>query len=110
VSPPRPPQLQQPLYGPAAVTFSDLGSAGPEFRPSIQAIADAGITVGADDPNSADPNVRVYNPKGVVTREQMAVFLGKTAGLGGNPPVTNAATAQTAKALAPGTATGRIGA
>ena len=62
-------------YGVLAVTFSDLDQAGPEFRPSIRAIADAGITIGADDPASADPNVRVYNPKGNVTREQMAVFL-----------------------------------
>lgn len=76
-----------------AVSFSDLDQAGPEFRPSIQAIADAGITVGADDPASADPTMRVYNPKGVVTREQMAVFLAKTAGLGGTPPVANARTA-----------------
>ena len=75
-----------PLAVLGAVTFSDLGSAGPEFRPSIQAIADAGITIGADAPNSADPNVRLYNPKG-------------------NPPVANTATAQTARALLSGAAT-----
>lgn len=77
----------------AAVTFSDLNTAGPEFRPAIGAIADAGITVGRDDPNSDDPNVKLYDPKANVTREQMAIFLAKTAGLGGNPPVANAATA-----------------
>lgn len=75
----------------APTVFSDLDAAGPEFRAAIQAIADAGITVGADDPNSTDPNVRVYNPKGFVTREQMAIFLAKTAGLGGFPPVAIAA-------------------
>jgi len=74
------------------VTFSDLNDAGPEFRPAIQAIADANITVGRDDPNSADPNVRLYGPKANVTREQMAVFLAQTAGLGTNPPVANAKT------------------
>ncbi|CAA9553475.1 MAG: hypothetical protein AVDCRST_MAG88-933 [uncultured Thermomicrobiales bacterium] len=75
----------------APTVFSDLDAAGPEFRSAIQAIAAAGITVGADDPNSIDPNVRVYNPKGFVTREQMAIFLAKTAGLGGFPPVAIAA-------------------
>ncbi len=75
--------------------FSDLDTAGAVHRADIRAIGNAGITTGVDDPASADPNVKLYNPKDVVTREQMASFLARTAGLGANPPVANARTAQT---------------
>lgn len=78
----------------AEPTFSDLGTAGAEHRADIQALGAAGITTGFDDPASGDPNVRLYDPKGTVTREQMASFLARTAGLGSNPPVANAATAR----------------
>jgi hypothetical protein len=74
----------------AGPTFSDLGSAGEVHRGNIQALSEAGITTGFPDPN--DPNARLYEPKGLVTREEMASFLARTAGLGGNPAVANAAT------------------
>lgn len=70
--------------------FSDLGAAAPVHRTNIQAIGNAGITTGFADP--ADPTTRLYDPKGLVTREEMASFLARTAGLGGNPPVANAKT------------------
>ena len=73
--------------------FSDLGDAAAVHQPNIQAIGDAGITTGFADPNN--PNARLYNPKGLVTREEMASFLARTAGLGANPPVANARTALT---------------
>ena len=75
-------------------TFSDLNDAAAVHRPNIQAIGNAGITTGFEDPN--DPNARLYNPKGLVTREEMASFLARTAGLAGNAPVVNALTAQNA--------------
>jgi len=78
----------------AGPVFSDLGTAAPVHQPNIQAIGDAGITTGFEDP--ADPTKRLYNPKDNVTREEMASFLARTAGLGANPPVANAKTAQTA--------------
>ena len=78
----------------AGPAFSDLGTAAPVHQPNIQAIGDAGITTGFEDP--ADPTKRLYNPKDNVTREEMASFLARTAGLGTNPPVANAKTAQTA--------------
>jgi hypothetical protein len=74
--------------------FSDLSDAAEVHRPNIQAIGNVGITTGFADPNN--PNARLYNPKGLVTREEMASFLARTAGLGGNAPVVNAKTAQTA--------------
>ncbi len=74
--------------------FSDIGDAAAVHQPNIQAIGNAGITTGFDDPNN--PGQRTYNPKGLVTREEMASFLARTAGLGGNPPVANALTAVTA--------------
>ncbi len=78
-----------PLAGLAAgPTFNDL-NAGSVHNAYIQAIADAGITKGCD------PGVS-YCPNGLVTREEMASFLARTAGLGTNPPVANARTAQTA--------------
>lgn len=76
----------------AGPMFSDIGEAAEVHRPNIQTIGDAGITTGFADPNN--PNARLYNPKGLVTREEMASFLARTAGLGGNPPVANAQTAQ----------------
>jgi len=78
----------------AGPTFSDLGEAAPVHQANIQAIGDAGITTGFDDP--ANPGQRTYNPKGLVTREEMASFLARTAGLGTNAPIVNAKTAQTA--------------
>jgi hypothetical protein len=83
-----------PLVAAAANPFfSDLNQAAPVHRDNIQAIGNAGITTGFADPN--DPSARHYNPKDLVTREEMASFLARTAGLGVNPPVTNALTAQT---------------
>jgi len=61
-------------------------------RGNIQAIGNAGITTGFAGP--ANPGQRTYNPKGLVTREEMASFLARAAGLGDNPPVANAATIQ----------------
>ncbi len=80
----------------ATPIFSDLGTAAPVHQPNIQAIAAAGITTGFPDPNATNPDIRLYDPKGTVTREEMASFLARTAGLGTNPPVANAKTAQTA--------------
>ena len=74
----------------AGPTFSDLAGAGEVHRGNIQALGDAGITTGLPDPNNA--SARLYDPKGLVTREEMASFLARTAGLGGNPAVANAAT------------------
>ncbi|HEY8600841.1 MAG TPA: hypothetical protein VIL85_20560 [Thermomicrobiales bacterium] len=74
----------------AGPTFSDLESAGEAHRGNIRALGDAGITTGFPDPNNAE--ARLYDPKGLVTREEMASFLARTAGLGGNPAVANAAT------------------
>jgi hypothetical protein len=78
----------------AGPTFSDLGTAALEHQGDIQAIGDAGITTGFPDPN--DSNARLYDPKANVTREEMASFLSRTAGIGGNPPVANAKTAESA--------------
>ena len=77
----------------ATPTFSDLGTAAAVHQPNIQALGNAGIATGFDDPDH--PGQRTYNPKGLVTREEMASFLARTAGLGGNAPVVKAATAQT---------------
>jgi hypothetical protein len=79
----------------AAPVFSDLGDAAEVHRPNIVAIGNAGITTGFDDPASGNPAIRLYVPKDLVTREEMASFLARTAGLGANPPVANAATALT---------------
>jgi hypothetical protein len=73
----------------AGPTFSDLDQAAAVHQPNIQLIGDAGITTGSEDPN--DPTKRLYKPKDNVTREEMATFLARTAGLGTNPPVVNAA-------------------
>jgi hypothetical protein len=80
--------------------FGDLGQAAEVHRADIQALGNAGITTGFDDPTADDPIYRLYDPKGTVTREQMASFLARTAGLGGNAPVANAKMAQTASTVA----------
>ncbi|HEY8598522.1 MAG TPA: hypothetical protein VIL85_08835 [Thermomicrobiales bacterium] len=72
----------------AANPFNDL-NAGSPHNGNIDAIYNAGITTGCD------PNVS-YCPTDLVTRQEMASFLARTAGLGDNPPVANAKTAQTA--------------
>lgn len=69
--------------------FTDLGSAAPVHQNDIQAIGNAGITTGFEDPDN--PNQRLYYPKQNVTREEMASFLARTAGIGGNKPIANAA-------------------
>ena len=70
----------------AANPFTDL--TGGVHDPNIDAIYTAGITTGCG-PTS-------YCPTDTVTRQEMASFLARTAGLGTNPPVANAKTAQTA--------------
>jgi hypothetical protein len=63
--------------------FVDLNPGSPH-NADINLIADAGISRGCTD-------TAHYCPNAYVTREQMASFLARTAGLGGNPPVANAA-------------------
>lgn len=74
-----------------ATGFVDLNP-GSIHNPDISAIADAGITKGCTD-------AQHYCPNDHVTREQMASFLARSAGLGGNPPVANA---RTLEGYAPG--------
>lgn len=73
----------------AAGPFVDLnaGTDHAEANVNIQLIADAGITKGCDPPAYVN-----YCPNDTVNREQMASFLARTAGLGGNPPIANART------------------
>jgi hypothetical protein len=73
-----------------AANFVDLNP-GSGHNPNINAIADAGISLGCV------PDGSRYCPNDLVTREQMASFLARTAGLGTNPPVANALTAVTAQ-------------
>jgi hypothetical protein len=75
-----------PLATLAANPFTDL--TGGVHDTDIDAIYNAGITTGCDPDE--------YCPEKNVTREEVASFLARTAGLGGNPPVANALTAQTA--------------
>lgn len=75
--------LVSPL-GVFAANFIDLNGGSPH-NANINAIADAGISRGCNADGSR------YCPNDLVTREQMASFLARTAGLGGNAPVTNAA-------------------
>jgi hypothetical protein len=82
-----------------AASFTDL-NAGSPHNGNINAIADAGITKGCNPPTNDN-----YCPNDLVTREQMASFLARTAGLGGNPPVVNAKTAQTADTVVDGAIT-----
>src|SRR5438128_2605456 len=67
-----------------AANFQDLNP-GSVHNANINLIADAGISRDCTDPQH-------YCPNDFVTREQMASFLARTAGLGTNPPVVNAAT------------------
>ena len=76
-----------PLATFAANPFTDL--TGGVHDANIGLIYDAGITKGCV------PDVS-YCPTDNVTRQEMASFLARTAGLGTNPPVVNAKTAQTA--------------
>ena len=69
--------------------FTDLGSAAPVHQDDIRAIGNAGITTGFEDPEN--PDQRLYYPTQTVTRQEMASFLARTAGLGDNTPVANAA-------------------
>jgi hypothetical protein len=75
--------------GVLAANFQDLTPGSPH-NADIDAIADVGISKGCID-------AQHYCPNDSVTREQMASFLARTAGLGNNPPVANARTAQTAQ-------------
>ncbi len=72
-----------------AAGFTDLNPGSPH-NGNIAAIAAAGITTGCNPPDYTQ-----YCPNDYVTREQMASFLARTAGLGGNPPVANARNADT---------------
>lgn len=74
-----------PLSLLAANPFTDLNP-GSVHNANIDAIFNAGITTGCD------PGI-AYCPNDNVTREEMASFLARTAGLGANPPVANAKTA-----------------
>jgi hypothetical protein len=74
-----------PLATLAANPFIDLVP-GSVHNANIDAIYNAGITTGCV------PNAE-YCPTDLVTRQEMASFLARTAGLGSNPPVANAATA-----------------
>ena len=74
----------------AATPFLDLNG-GPDHadaNANIDLIFNAGITKGCTPTE--------YCPNDFVNREQMASFLARTAGLGANPPIANAKTAQTA--------------
>jgi hypothetical protein len=71
-----------PLASLAANPFNDL--TGGVHDPDIDAIYNAGITTGCV-PNES------YCPTDLVTRQEMASFLARTAGIGSNKPVTNAA-------------------
>lgn len=83
-----------PLGVLADFAFLDLDPASPH-NDNIAAIKGAGITKGCDPPTYVN-----YCPKDTVTREEMASFLARTAGLGGNPPVVNAKSAVTAQTAA----------
>ena len=78
-----------PLSMLAAGAFTDLDPASPH-NANIEAIRQAGITKGCDP-----PDFTLYCPNDYVTRQEMASFLARTAGLGDNPPVANAQTAAT---------------
>jgi hypothetical protein len=73
-----------PLSLRAATPFTDL-QAGSPHNGNIDAIYGAGITTGCV------PNAK-YCPTDLVTRQEMASFLARTAGLGTNAPVVNAKT------------------
>ncbi len=76
----------------AADRFTDVPTTN-TFHADINAIADAGVTIGCNPPANTE-----YCPKDNVTREQMAAFMNRLGALGpGKTPVVNAATAQTAE-------------
>lgn len=75
-----------PLSLLAANPFNDLVP-GSVHNGDIDAIYNVGVTTGCD------PNVS-YCPTANVTRQEMASFLARLGGLGGHPPVANAATLQ----------------
>jgi hypothetical protein len=77
----------------AANPFTDL--TGGDHDANIDAIYNAGITTGCV------PNEQ-YCPTDFVTREQMATFLARTAGLGQNKPAANAARLAVASPVAGG--------
>jgi hypothetical protein len=74
----------------AAGQFSDVDSNSVHAN-NIIAIRNAGITTGCN------PAANLYCPNNYVRRDEMASFLARTAGIGGNPPVVNALTAVTAQ-------------
>lgn len=74
-----------PVAAFAANPFNDLVGGSPH-NGNIDLIYNAGITTGCD------PN-RSYCPTDLVTRQEMASFLARTAGLGSNQPIVNAKTA-----------------
>ncbi len=71
-----------PLSLLAANPFGDL--TGSVHDADIDAIYNAGVTTGCDPVS--------YCPTANVTRQEMASFLARLGGLGGHPPVANAAT------------------
>jgi hypothetical protein len=73
----------------AAGQFSDVDPNSVHAN-NIIAIRNAGITTGCN------PAANLYCPNNYVRRDEMASFLARTAGIGGNPPVVNALTAVTA--------------
>lgn len=79
-----------PALALADFAFLDLNPSSPH-NDNIAAIKAAGITKGCNPPDYTN-----YCPNAGVTREEMASFLARTAGLGGNPPVANALTAVSA--------------
>ena len=80
-----------PLSILAANPFTDLNP-GSVHNDNIDAIYNAGVTTGCV------PNAE-YCPNDYVTRQEMASFLARLGGLGANPPVANAKTAENAGAV-----------
>jgi hypothetical protein len=68
--------------------FADVPADNPHHD-DIALLAAAGITRSCNPPDNTE-----YCPGDAVTRQQMASFLARTAGLGANPPVARALTAQ----------------
>lgn len=77
-----------PLAVLAASPFTDLNP-GSTHNDNIEAIYSVGVTSGCV--SGAE-----YCPNDTVTRQEMASFLARLGGLGSNPPVANARTAQVA--------------
>lgn len=74
-----------PLSLLAAGPFTDLNVGSPH-NTNIELIRLAGITTGCNPPDNT-----AYCPHANVTREEMASFLARTAGLSPNPPIARAA-------------------